>query len=134
MNIVNNDRARSMMNICRITLGITFIGSGLIPLFLSDPVMRLTLLHSFPFPVAWHEMLFYGLVAMDVICGIWVLIKPSKTIIQLLMIVIAGYTILMTLFSPEVWQDPFSSMLKNLPILVLCYFFLILQKEVQDVR
>lgn len=130
---MRKDRARFMMNICQITLGVTFIGSGLIPLFLSDSVIRLALLHSFPFPVAWHETLFYGLVTMDVICGIWVLLKPSKIIITLLIIVIAGYTILMTLFSPEVWQDPFSSMLKNLPILVLCYFFLILQKEVQDV-
>lgn len=125
---MNQQLQNTIRIFCRVTLGITFIGSGLIPLLLSDPVTRLALLDQFPFPVSWHEPLFYGLVAMDIICGIWILIRPSKGIITLLMLVIAGYTLLMTIFAPEIWQDPFSSLLKNLPIFVLCYFLLLLQK------
>lgn len=107
--------------ISQITLGIIFIASGLIPLLLSDPVTRLQLLDSLPFPKSWQEQLFYGLVVMDVLCGIIALIRPSRFIWAMLFIVVLGYTIIITAFAPEIWREPFGTLLKNLPILSLLW-------------
>ena len=114
-------------------LGVTFIGSGLIPLLLSDPIERLSSLQAFPLPVSIHEMLFYGLVVMDIICGLWVLIKPSNIILRFLLFVVLGYTISMTIFTPEIWQNPFSPLLKNLPIMGLIFILQIFHEETGDV-
>lgn len=119
--------------ISQYTLGLIFIGSGLIPLLLSDPIMRLSLLNNFPFPVTWHEPLFYGLVLMDIICGIWIILKPARLIVILLILVVIGYTGTMTIFAPEIWQDPFSGMLKNFSIITLCWVMWTLMPEVEHV-
>lgn len=107
--------------ISQITLGIVFIASGLIPLLLSDPVTRLQLLDPLPFPKNCQEPLFYGLVAMDVLCGIIALLRPSRFIWAILFIVVLGYTIIITAFAPEIWREPFGTLLKNLPILSLLW-------------
>lgn len=107
--------------ISQITLGIVFVASGLIPLLLSDPVARLQLLDPLPFPKNWQEPLFYGLVAMDILCGIIALLRPSRFIWAMLFIVVLGYTIIITAFTPEIWREPFGTLLKNLPILSLLW-------------
>ena len=107
--------------ISQITLGIVFIASGLIPLLLSDPIARLQLLDPLPFPKNWQEPLFYGLVTMDVICGIIALLCPSRIIWVILFIVVLGYTIIITAFAPDIWHEPFGTLLKNLPILSLLW-------------
>ena len=107
--------------ISQITLGIVFIASGLIPLLLSDPVARLQLLNPLPFPTSWQELLFYSLVAMDVLCGIIALLRPSRFIWAILFIVVLGYTVIITAFAPEIWREPFGTLLKNLPILSLLW-------------
>ena len=107
--------------ISQITLGVVFIASGLIPLLLSDPITRLQLLDPLPFPKNWQGPLFYGLVAMDVLCGIIALLRPSRFIWAILFIVVLGYTIIITAFAPEIWREPFGALLKNLPILTLLW-------------
>lgn len=107
--------------ISQITLGIVFIASGLIPLLLSDPVTRLQLLDPLPFPRNWQEPLFYGLVVMDVLCGIIALLCPSRFIWAMLFIVVLGYIIIITAFAPEIWREPFGTLPKNLPILSLLW-------------
>lgn len=107
--------------ISQITLGIVFIASGLIPLLLSDPIARLQLLDPLPFLKSWQEPLFYGLVVMDVLCGIIALLRPSRFIWAMLFMVVLGYTIIITAFAPEIWREPFGTLLKNLPILSLLW-------------
>lgn len=108
-------------HISQITLGIVFIASGLIPLLLSDPITRLQLLDPLPFPKSWQEPLFYGLVVIDVLCGIIALLRPSRFIWTMLFMVVLGYTIIITAFAPEIWREPFGTLLKNLPILTLLW-------------
>lgn len=116
-----NQQTKTIYQFGRITLAVLFIGSGLIPLLLSDPIERLQLLHHFPFPVSWHQPLFYGLVLMDISCGMLALLYPSRFIWCLMLIIVLGYTITMTIFTPEIWRDPFSGMLKNFPILFIIW-------------
>lgn len=113
--------ADKIYRISQITLVIVFIASGLIPLLLSDPVTRLQLLDPLPFPKNWQEPLFYGLVAMDILCGIIALLRPSRFIWAMLFIVVLGYTIIITAFAPEIWREPFGTLLKNFPILTLLW-------------
>lgn len=133
LNLKSRQSLRQLYRYTQYTLGIIFIGSGLIPLFLSDPIVRLSLLYHFPFSVIWHETLFYGLVVLDIVCGIWILWRPSRFIILFLIIIVVGYTGVMTIVTPEIWQDPFSGMLKNLSIITLCWVMWTLMPEVEHV-
>ncbi len=110
------------------TLGIIFIGSGLIPLWINE-ADRLMHLHALPLPTSWHSLFFYGLVLLDVICGVICLFKPSKTIWQLLFIVVLGYTVVISIFKPILWLDPFGAMLKNLAILSWLWVMISLEEK-----
>lgn len=115
------DAQLKIYRISQMTLAIVFIGSGLIPLLLSDPIARLQLLDPLPFPKNWQETIFYGLVTMDIACGIIALIYPSKWLWRILFTVVLGYTIIITIFAPEIWREPFGTLLKNLPVLALIW-------------
>ncbi len=107
---------KSINRLGKWTLSLVFIGSGLIPLFLSDPIERLKLLQYFPFPETWHLPLFYTLVSLDILCGLLILIYTHRIIWLTLLFVSLGYTIMISLFAPDLWRDPFGTLLKNLPI------------------
>lgn len=130
---ISDKKLERLLCLSRYTLAIIFIGSGLIPLVLSDSVLRLALLDYLPIPISMHVPLFYGLVIMDILCGIWVLLRPSRLILLILMTVVIGYTVVMTIFTPEIWQDPFSGMLKNIAIITLCWMTYLLIPEANDV-
>lgn len=44
-------------------------------------------------------------------------------------IVVAGYTILLTVLAPGLWLEPFGALLKNLPILALIAVWVVLEEE-----
>ena len=121
-----------IFRINQITLSIVFIGSGLIPLFLSDPIIRLQLLDPFALPTSWQLPMFYSLVALDIICGILILFYPSRLMWLVLFIVVLGYTSIITIIHPDLWREPFGTLFKNFPILILIWtnFFLEGQRHV----
>lgn len=61
----------------------------------------------------------YGAAALDLVLGVLTLAAPARWrrivwLVQLLLI--AGYTLLITLFLPEYWLHPYGPIAKNLPI------------------
>ncbi len=101
----------------QVTLSIVFIGSGLIPVLWSEMPNNLALLKDFPIDEKWHLSLFYSLVIMDLIAGLAVWVTPNKILWGLLISIVCLYTLMISLYAPFVWQDPFATLLKNFPIL-----------------
>lgn len=59
---------------------------------------------------------------LDILIGIWLLLgKKLKLCYWLQMIVIATYTLLLTVIDPSFWIHPFGPLTKNVPILVMIY-------------
>ena len=61
----------------------------------------------------------YGAALLDCAFGIATLLLPSRILWRAQMVLILGYTIIITLFLPGYWLHPFGPVLKNIPILVL---------------
>ena len=60
---------------------------------------------------------------LDVVIGIWLLTgKYLKGCYLVQMIMIALYTLLLTVIDPSFWLHPFGPLTKNIPLLVLIYY------------
>ena len=94
----------------RISLGLLWVFSGIIPLIrFSQEII----------PENIHIFLFYSSVFLDILLGIATLMNwKIKWIGALQIIVIFIYTIYISIFMPAYWMDPFGAILKNIPIIM----------------
>ena len=59
---------------------------------------------------------------LDLTIGLWLLTgRALRLCCALQLVVILGYTLLLTLIAPAFWLHPFGPLTKNLPILVLIW-------------
>ena len=59
----------------------------------------------------------YGGAVLDLAVGIAILALRRRWVWTLQLVVVLGYTALVTVFLPEQWLNPFGPVLKNLPML-----------------
>lgn len=109
-----------MAPLLKFALAAMWLLSGLIGFFTGLPLAQevlqvLGLPSGLAFPVVVLTCL------IDLIICLLVLSGRKATTVQL--VVIAGYTLLLTLAMPSLWLDPLGSLLKNIPIVaaVLCH-------------
>lgn len=59
----------------------------------------------------------------DVVVGLWVLFGVKLWLCYLVqMVLIVGYSILLSFIAPDFWLHPFGPITKNIPILVFIYY------------
>lgn len=87
---------------------------GLYPVSDSHAMLAQVGLHGTAADVA-----LYGAAALDLALGIATLVAPSRTLWRLQILLILGYTAIITLFLPAYWLHPFGPVLKNLAILAI---------------
>lgn len=59
----------------------------------------------------------------DVVVGLWVLFGVKLRLCYLVqMVLIVGYSILLSFIAPDFWLHPFGPITKNIPILVFIYY------------
>lgn len=59
----------------------------------------------------------------DVVVGLWVLFGAKLRLCYLVqMVLIVGYSILLSFIAPDFWLHPFGPITKNIPILVFIYY------------
>lgn len=76
------------------------------------------------------RMLAYALCALDVALGVLVLLRwRVAQVAWAQFLVVAGYTVALTAFTPELWGDPYGALLKNLAVLVLIPLWSTLESE-----
>jgi hypothetical protein len=67
---------------------------------------------------------------IDIVIGLLVLVSWRPTVMAAVQfVIVAGYTIALSLLAPDLWLDPFGPLLKNLPILALIVVWAVLERE-----
>ena len=111
--------AQWMMPLFRIVLALIWIVTaalsfGLYPVQDSLAMLARVGVHGAPATAA-----LYGAAALDLVLGIATLAAPGRALWRMQMLLIAGYTAIITLFLPDYWLHPFGPVLKNLAILAM---------------
>lgn len=106
--------------VLRVALALMWIWTGIVSLGLypveaSHALLARVGLHGDAAPIA-----LYGAALLDVVLGVLTLAAPARwrrTVWLGQLLLIGGYTALITLFLPEFWLHPYGPILKNLPLL-----------------
>jgi hypothetical protein len=105
----------------KVSVAIVWIGTGLLSLGLYPVQQSLQLLADFGLHGAWARTALYAGAGIDLLLGLAVLFAPRRWlpfIWRAQLLVIIGYTALITVRIPHWWLHPFGPILKNLPMLV----------------
>jgi len=106
----------------RFIIGFVWIWSGVVSAFLYPQPLALELLHEIGVPVGLDIPLLYIASFLDIGLGVLTLIGYRlERLLLLQMVVIVGYTLLLTLLAPYHWLHPFGAILKNLPLVISIY-------------
>jgi hypothetical protein len=108
-----------MMPLFQVVLALIWIVTaalsfGLYPVHDSLAMLARVGLHGVPATAA-----LYGAAALDLVLGLATLIAPGRALWRMQMLLIVGYTAIITLFLPDHWLHPFGPVLKNLSILAI---------------
>jgi uncharacterized protein YbjT (DUF2867 family) len=120
------------MPVLRVSLAVMWIWTGIVSFGLYPVQDSLALLarvglHGVPALVA-----LYGAAASDLVLGVLTLVLPRRErqwLWPAQLLLIAGYTVLITVFLPEYWLHPYGPISKNLPILAAIALLAALDRE-----
>jgi uncharacterized protein YbjT (DUF2867 family) len=106
--------------VLRVALALMWIWTGIVSLGLYPVQDSYALLARVGLHGALATVALYGAAVLDLVLGVLTLASPARWrrwvwLAQLALI--AGYTVLITLFLPEQWLHPYGPISKNLPIL-----------------
>ncbi|TWT14851.1 NAD(P)H-binding protein [Reyranella sp. CPCC 100927] len=113
----------------RAALAALWLLSGILGWFAPPEAWRdlSAMLDRLSMPVA---LLANAFCALDVVIGLLVLFRWRPALLAAFqVIVVAGYTIVLSLLVPALWLHPFGPLLKNLPILALIAVWAVLERE-----
>ncbi|MEJ2403957.1 MAG: SDR family oxidoreductase [Candidatus Thiodiazotropha sp.] len=114
----------------RIAIGFVWIHTGFISIFAVPETYSFGLLQQVGIPSQAAPLFLYGASLLDIALGLATLFAyRTQWIGGLQMMMILGYSIIITLFLPEYWLQPFGPISKNLPLLVSTYIMMILEKK-----
>lgn len=106
--------------VLRWAVALLWIWTGIVSLGLYPVADSLALLARVGLEGAAATLALYGAAALDLVLGVATLLVPARRrgpvwAAQLLLVL--GYTVLITLFLPEYWLHPYGPISKNLPLL-----------------
>lgn len=96
----------------------TWIAAGMVSA-LHGHRLGLQLLAGLGLTAGMAETAFAAACALDVGLGIATVLRPARALWLTQLLVIAFYTIALSLAAPQLWLDPFGSLVKNLPIVAV---------------
>jgi uncharacterized protein YbjT (DUF2867 family) len=106
--------------VLRYSIAFLWIWTGLASLGLYPVQDSLALLARVGLHGALASLALYGAAALDLLLGMLTLVAPTRrraAVWAAQLLLIAGYTVLITLFLPEYWLHPFGPITKNLPLM-----------------
>ncbi len=113
----------------RLVIGFVWIWSGIVSAFLYPQPLALELLHEIGIPIGLDIPLLYVASFLDISIGILTIVGYRlQTLLAFQVVVIAVYTLLLTLLAPYHWLHPFGPVLKNIPLILSIYILSRLEK------
>lgn len=108
--------------VARLSVAAVWIWTGLVSLGLFPVADSLALLSDFGLQGAPALVALYGGATLDLILGVLTLAAPARWMGRIWcaqLVVIAGYTVLITLRMPHWWLHPYGPLTKNLPMMAV---------------
>ena len=105
----------------RLVLALVWLATGILVLFVFPRQDSLNLLARVGLTGAPAVALLYLAVMLDIALGVLTLIWRSRVLWLMQAGLIAGYTLIISIWLPEFWWHPFGPILKNLPILLMLW-------------
>ena len=126
MLLAHEARLGWLLEILRVSLAVVWIGSGVVSLGLYPVARSLDLLAAVGLTGTPALAALYLLSLFDIAMGLMVLCMRGAWLWGVQILVVLGYTLIVTAALPELWLHPFGPLLKNLPILagLMLLFFL----------
>lgn len=103
----------------RAALATVWVITGLLSLGIYPVDQSLALLNQVGLRGVAADIALYGAALLDLAFGLATLLVPGRLLWRLQMALIAGYTLIISIYLPEYWLHPFGPVLKNVPILAL---------------
>jgi uncharacterized protein YbjT (DUF2867 family) len=112
-----------------LALLLTWFGSGLVGLISNRGVTH-SILAKLGIDPGWARLVQDTTSWLDIAVGALILLGRSRLRLgQLQLAIVLGYTMVLTIAEPNLWLNPFGSLLKNLPILALIMVWMIIGEE-----
>lgn len=113
----------------RYVLAAFWIASGAIGLWPARPTV-LTLLAFAGLSQAGAYTLMVATCTLDIIVGLAIAVRwRPKLLGTIQLLIVAGYTAALGVLAPEMWIDPFGTLVKNVPILVAITIWITLEND-----
>lgn len=119
-----------MRPLLRVIIAFVWIWSGVVSAFLYPQEGALALLADVGISGSLAVPTLYAASFLDITIGVMILL--GYRVVELLwlsIIVILGYTAILTFLSPHHWLHPFGPVLKNLPLLASIYIAIVLERS-----
>ncbi|HKY73184.1 MAG TPA: SDR family oxidoreductase [Nitrospira sp.] len=116
--------------VLRLSIALVWIGSGIVSLWWFPRETSEAWLLRTGIPAAWTALTLQITAILDILLGIATLIRwhlPAVLFLQLLLI--CGFTLILTVRMPEVWIHPFGPALKNLPLFVATWVLWVMERR-----
>ena len=106
--------------VLRYAIALLWIWTGIVSLGLYPVQDSLALLARVGLHGAMASLALYGAAALDLLLGVLTVVVPARrrgAVWAAQLLLIGGYTVLITLFLPEYWLHPYGPISKNLPLM-----------------
>jgi uncharacterized protein YbjT (DUF2867 family) len=102
-----------------LSIALVWIGSGVVSLFAFPHETSAAWLMRVGIPSAWTEGTLVIAATLDIALGVATILRwRISLVLELQLVLIIGFSALLTARMPELWGHPFGPLLKNLPLFV----------------
>ncbi|KTC80432.1 oxidoreductase [Legionella cherrii] len=116
--------------ILRLSIAFIWLFTAISCLFFYPKAASYGLLAQIGVKPFWQPILFYGACILDAVIGLAVLSSNRlKKITLVQMVIILGYSALLTWKLPNLWFEPFAPLAKNIPLLAAILVYLALESD-----
>jgi uncharacterized protein YbjT (DUF2867 family) len=116
--IANNARLAWLLPLLRTTVALVWIVTGIVSLGVYPVAESYALLERVGLEGAAASTALYGAALLDLAFGAGIFLMQHRTWLwRAQMLLIVGYTVIITIYLPEFWLHPYGPVLKNLPLL-----------------
>lgn len=120
-----------LLPLLRMSIALVWIVTGVISFGIYPVQDSFELLHRTGVPEALQPLMLYGAAALDLAIGMAILLlKRRRRLLWLLqLLLIAFYTVVISVKLPEFWLHPYGPVLKNLPLLAAIVLLMQLENK-----
>lgn len=114
----------------RLSIAFVWIGSGIVSLWWFPRETSEAWLLRVGIPSAWTSLTLQATAILDILLGLATLIRwHLSAVLPLQLLLILGFTLVLTVRIPEVWVHPFGPVLKNLPLFVATWILFLMERQ-----